>query len=80
MRSRYTTHLMRITERAPQLLICYEYDQTLMAGPPFSISGEEVKHHYDDYYALTLVESVDVPGGMKGKCPATESVWLLQRD
>ncbi|MEB3192179.1 MAG: thiopurine S-methyltransferase [Snowella sp.] len=40
MRNRYTAHLMEITYKAPQLLICYEYDQSLMAGPPFSISHE----------------------------------------
>ena len=38
MRDRYTAHLTEITHGASQLLICYEYDQTLMAGPPFSIS------------------------------------------
>jgi len=35
MRDRYAAHLMNITHKAPQLLICYDYDQSLMEGPPF---------------------------------------------
>jgi thiopurine S-methyltransferase len=55
MRERYTAHLREITGNAPQLLVCWEYDQSLM-------------------------ESKDVPGGLKGKCAATENVWLLKND
>ncbi|NEQ69687.1 MAG: thiopurine S-methyltransferase [Symploca sp. SIO2D2] len=80
MRNRYTAHLMEITDKAPQLLVTYEYEQNLMAGPPFSISSEEVNQHYGDNYDLTLIVSNNVPGGFKGKCAATENVWLLQND
>jgi thiopurine S-methyltransferase len=80
MRNRYTAHLMEITNKAPQLLICYEYDQSLMEGPPFSISNEEVNQHYRDSYDLTLIASANVPGGLKGKCAAKENVWLLQNN
>lgn len=79
MRNRYTAHLTEITDKAPQLLICYEYDQSLMEGPPFSISNEEVNQLYRDSYDLTLIVSTNVPGGLKGKCAAKESVWLLQK-
>jgi thiopurine S-methyltransferase len=78
MRNRYTAHLMEITGKAPQLLICYEYDQSFMEGPPFSISNEEVNRHYIDNYDLTLMASTNVPGGLKGKCAAKENVWLLK--
>lgn len=77
MRQRYTAHLMQITNKAPQLLICFEYDQSLMEGPPFSVSNEEVNQHYRDSYDLTLLASIDMPGGLKGKCAAKENVWLL---
>jgi len=80
MRHRYTAHLIEITNKAPQLLVTYEYDQNLMAGPPFSISNEEVNQHYGDNYDLTLIVSNNVPGRLKGKCAATENVWLLQSD
>lgn len=80
MRNRYTTHLMEITNKAPQLLITFEYDQALMEGPPFSIGSEEVNRQYRGNYGLVLAASTDVSGGLKGKCPATENVWLLKSD
>ncbi len=78
MRKQYTTHLITLTNRAPQLLICFEYDQALHAGPPFSISADEVKQHYQTSYDLTLLGSTAVIGGLKGQCPATEHVWWLK--
>jgi thiopurine S-methyltransferase len=77
MRHRYTAHLTEITGKAPQLLICFEYDQSLMDGPPFSVSHEEVHRHYGGAYDLTLLANTDVSGGLKGKCPAKENAWLL---
>lgn len=79
MRKRYAAHLLEITRKAPQLLISYEYDQSLMEGPPFSVSNEEVRRHYASTYALTLVAGTEVQGGLKGKAPAKENVWLLKR-
>lgn len=80
MRYQYTTHLITITDHAPQLLICYEYDQRLIDGPPFSIGSETVYQHYKSSYDLTLLASENIPGGMKGKCAAKENVWLLKND
>jgi len=78
MRARYTAHLMEITDQASQLLICFEYDQSLQEGPPFSISNAEVHRHYRDRYRLTLLTSEDVPDGLKRRCAAKENVWLLK--
>jgi thiopurine S-methyltransferase len=78
MRPQYTAHLAELTKKAPQLLICYQYDQRVMDGPPFSISHEEINHYYRGIYDLRLLASADVPGGLKGKCPAKEHVWLLR--
>lgn len=78
MRDRYTAHLTGITHRAAQLLVCYDYDQSVMQGPPFSIRNEEVHRHYADHYEVTLMASTEVPGGLKGKCAAKENVWLLR--
>jgi thiopurine S-methyltransferase len=78
IRRRYSAHLMQLTDNAPQLLICFDYDQRSMEGPPFSIKNEEIKRHYAADYDLTLVASTDVSGGLKGKCPAKENVWLLK--
>lgn len=78
MRKRYTAHLTEIAGKVPQLLICYDYDQSLMEGPPFSVRNDEVRRHYAVNYDVTLIASTDVPGGLKGKCPAKENVWLLK--
>jgi thiopurine S-methyltransferase len=77
VRNRYTKHLTEMTGKAPQLLICYDYDQRSMEGPPFSISNEEVKQHYAGTYSVRMLASVEVSGGLKGKCPAKEIVWLV---
>lgn len=74
MRIQYTAHLKVITQNAPQLLITFEYDQTLVPGPPFSVNAAEVNTHYED---ATLLESNDLPQGMKGQYPAQEVTWLV---
>jgi len=78
MRARYAAHLIEITDHAPHLLICYVYDQDLMEGPPFSVPNEEVNQHYRRSYDSRLIASTSVSGGLKGRCNATENVWLLR--
>lgn len=78
MRNHYSEHLMQITNKAPQLLIHYEYDQNLAEGPPFSVPNEDVNRLYQNSYDLTLMESTNVAGGLKGKCAAKENIWLLR--
>ena len=77
MRAKYRSHLLNITDVSPQLLITFGYDQKIMPGPPFSISDADVKQYYEEFYKLSLLKKVDVPGGLKGKCDASESIWLL---
>jgi len=78
LRARYAAHMARITAGAPQFLICFEYDQALMSGPPFSVDADEVARVYGAHYALTDHDAADVAGGLKGICPAIERVWLLR--
>lgn len=78
MRDRYAAHVTRITRRAPQLLICYEYAQSMMAGPPFSLADDEVRRQYGAHYAPALLEKAAIAGGFKGKLAASENVWLLK--
>jgi thiopurine S-methyltransferase len=79
MRERYAAHLMAITARARQLLICFEYEAHLMAGPPFPVFAEDVARHYRPHYDVSLLQTGDIPGGFKGRIPAKESVWMLAR-
>ncbi len=78
MRHKYTALLIALTNRAPQLLISFDYDQNEMAGPPFSISTDEINTHYQESYNITLLESTNVEGGLKGQCQALENVWQLK--
>jgi thiopurine S-methyltransferase len=80
VRNRYTAHLLQLTKKAPQLLVTFQYDQTLRAGPPFSITNPELTRHYAKTYDLTLLSSAPLPGGLKGNVPATENLWLLIRN
>jgi len=80
MRARYAAHLGAMTGYAPHLLICCVYDQTAMAGPPFSVDAEQVRAFYAEDYGLTLLSHKAMPGGMKGRCAADHCVWLLKRE
>ncbi|MEI1278893.1 thiopurine S-methyltransferase [Leptospira venezuelensis] len=75
-RIRYSSHLAQITNLAPQLLVTFEYDQTKMAGPPFSISTEEVNLHYKNSFTIKNLLSQEMKGGLKGHS-AKENVWKL---
>ena len=78
MRQRYAQHLITISQIAPQLVICFEYDQALLAGPPFSVDSLEMHKLYSKVYSLNCLEKLDVPGGLKRKCQASEVAWLLR--
>ena len=77
VRDCYAAHLIAVTDRAPQLLITYDYDQRQQNGPPFSVDADEVGRHYGQSHAPRLLARADIKGGLKGKCPAEENVWLL---
>lgn len=77
MRERYAAHVTEITKAAPQLLVSFVYDQRAMQGPPFSVPDEEVRRHYDAAYRVALLDDRDVPGGLKGICPARARAWLM---
>ena len=77
-RSRYTTHLTELSSGGPQLVITFEYDQAEMAGPPFSISREELEEHYRDHYSLEELESSRVEGKLKGQVEAVERLTMLR--
>jgi len=79
LREHYAAHLIALTGGAPQLLVTFEYDQTRQPGPPFSILEAEVRAHYGATYRLDRGDTREVLGGLKGVCPAQESVWLMKR-
>jgi thiopurine S-methyltransferase len=78
MRARYAEHLMDLTAKAPQLLLCFTYDQSRYSGPPFSVEGPEVARLYAADYRVHLLADQPAKGGVRGH-PAQEMVWHLQR-
>ena len=78
LRRRYAAHLVTLTAAATMLLLCFEYDQNLAEGPPFSVNEAAIQTLYGRAYQLSILESIDVEGGLKGKYPARESVFLAK--
>jgi len=78
MRIKYTSHLRNITQTAIQLIITYEYDQSLMSGPPFSISEAEINEHYQNYYEITTQQAVNLAPDEKRNFAKKECVYLLK--
>jgi thiopurine S-methyltransferase len=77
MRAGYAAQLTALTGRAPQFLNCFEYDQSLRNGPPFSVDADEVARIYANNYALTLLERFVLPDGLGGM-PASDAIWKLR--
>lgn len=78
MRQRYSQHLIRISNYARQLLIVYDYQQELMSGPPFSVNMSEIEGHYEQFYQISLLNSRDVSGQLRGQFNALENAFLLE--
>ena len=76
-RIKYTQHLKNISSHAPQILICCEYDQSLMNSTPYCINENEIKEHYENDYNIKLLERKNIEGGLKGKYKADDTIWML---
>lgn len=77
IRSQYIQHLIHIGGHASQLLISFEYDQSIMAGPPFAISTQQLQDYYSSEYDIQLLDSQTEL--LKGKVNAQEKIWLLKK-
>jgi thiopurine S-methyltransferase len=76
IRITYAKHLTAVTNNAPQLLLCFEYDENEMQGPPFSITLNELKAHYIESYDLTILDSS--PFNFFGDdMNVKENAWLI---
>ena len=78
LRRQYCQRLCALAAGAKQLLVTFEYDQSLMPGPPFSISEADIDQYYGAYCEITQLDSDTLKGGLKGKVPAIERLWLLE--
>ena len=61
MRPQYAAQLADLTGGETRgLLITLEYNQLEMAGPPFSVSGDEVNRLFSEHYSIECLASTDV--------------------
>lgn len=61
LRADYARHLHTILPaHATILLVAFDYDQTQMDGPPFSVGEAEIRRLYADAYAIELLREQDV--------------------
>lgn len=79
IRVRYAHHVMKISRKSEQFLICVEYDQSRLSGPPYAVMAHDVERYYGQAYNIASIERLPVPRGIKGKEPGFEHVWILQR-
>jgi len=62
-RAYYADHLQRIVpERTAMLLLTLEYDQSLVSGPPFSVSMEEVEALYGSRCSIIRLSCTEASG------------------
>lgn len=85
VRRAYATKMAQILPPgSPTLLITYDYPPAEMAGPPYSVSAEEVEHIYGEAFAIEWVREFDGLSHRpryreKGLTRLTERVHLLRR-
>lgn len=85
LRQAYVDKLVEILPgKTKSLLITLEYDQRLMAGPPFSVSKDNVYSLFNDQYKIIQLESSDILEQeqrfrQRGLDYLTETIYLLDQ-
>ncbi len=83
LRNRYGPHVHDLTQGATKLLLSFEYDQSLMAGPPFSVNGHEISRLYGQFYRIEPVARsipIDSFNGRLSQSSGSErTVWHLHK-
>lgn len=85
LRKKYAEHLIQLMPKTARiLLICMEYQQSEMDGPPFSVSHAELMQLYSSTFHLELIESVNILDAnprfiARGLSSLTEKVYLMTK-
>jgi thiopurine S-methyltransferase len=82
VRPKYCKHLVELLGPGKEiLLVQVEYDQDKMNGPPFSVSADEIRQHFDGHNLTLLDEKPaleeDSPFRAQGLTWLTERVWRI---
>ena len=86
MRERYAAHMASLLPAGARiLLLTLRYDQSKVAGPPFSIPEGELDRVFGGAFSLEMLLREKVPVGnprleANGVTEMEESVWLLRKD
>lgn len=80
MRAKYSEQVTTLSNHAPQLLLTLNYDQNQWAGPPFSITNEQIQQYYSSHYQITELEGEPSTLNANPDMAVTEHVWLLERE
>ena len=79
MRTQYSEKIRTLSCNASQLLLTLNYDQNERAGPPFSISQEQVQQYYGNDYQMNKLEAEPSTLNAAPEMAVTEPVWLLSQ-
>ena len=79
MRPKYSKQICALSQNASQLLLTLNYNQNERAGPPFSISQEEVQQYYSGHYQIKELEEESSILNAAPEMAVTEPVWLLKQ-
>ena len=79
MRVKYSEQVTTLSNNALQLLLTLNYDQSEWAGPPFSISHEQVQQYYSHHYQITELKGESSILNANPDMAVTEHVWLLEQ-
>lgn len=84
-RARYADRITQLLEpQTPGLLVTLDYEQEKMAGPPFSVSADEVSRLYQEGFSIEQLAHTDILEEQprfreKGLNAMREAVYLLRR-
>lgn len=60
MRPDYAAVLRSLLPRARQMLVCVDYPEAQMQGPPFAVTEDEVMSLYADAYEVAIISRQDI--------------------
>lgn len=81
MRRQYVRHMLDVLPTATKiLLVCFEYPQDEMSGPPFSVSHEEVIDLYGDVCTWERVRSKDIANKVRFSTSGfVQNVYIMEK-
>jgi thiopurine S-methyltransferase len=78
MRKQYVAHLLSISDKCKQLLVCFEYAKDLLQGPPHSVDSTEVNKHYGQQMSILQLHKGKIEGGFRGQSEVFDSAYFLE--